>query len=83
MDRYSIAKNKPVPSEYFLEEEQNTRTIRTGEPCGLHRYCLSHRTSPYEGCGRIAGQGELKIYKTNIIIETNYLPNFGHIIPPS
>jgi len=31
-----------------------TTPLRDGQPCG-HPGCLSHRTHPCEGCGRIAG----------------------------
>jgi hypothetical protein len=32
--------------------------ILDGDPCG-HPGCLSHTTHPCEGCGRIAGRGEV------------------------
>jgi len=60
MDRYSIAVNKPDPIWSPLLES-NRRIINTGEPCGLHRNCLSHTHSPCEGCGRIAGQGDIVV----------------------
>lgn len=35
------------------------RELKDGEPCGLHRHCLSHISHPCEGCGRIAGKSEV------------------------
>lgn len=37
------------------------RTIRSGEPCGVHRACLAHQSHPCEGCGRIGGKGEIVV----------------------
>lgn len=36
------------------------KIIKDGEPCS-HRGCLSHRSHPCEGCGRIAGKGEVVV----------------------
>lgn len=33
-----------------------------GQPCN-HKGCLNHITHPCEGCGRIAGQGDVKLPK--------------------
>jgi len=33
-------------------------TYEDGQPC-KHPGCLKHMTHPCEGCGRIAGQGEV------------------------
>jgi hypothetical protein len=38
------------------------RELRDGEPCG-HPGCLSHRTHPCEGCGRVGGMKEGKMDK--------------------
>jgi hypothetical protein len=39
--------------------EQPIEHLKDGEPC-RHPGCLSHRTHPCEGCGRIVGRAELK-----------------------
>ena len=30
---------------------------KDGEPCKEHKACLSHRTHPCEGCGRVGARG--------------------------
>ncbi len=36
-------------------------SLKPGEPCH-HPGCLNHVSHPCEGCGRIAGQGEAKVW---------------------
>lgn len=36
-------------------------SLKPGEPCH-HPGCLNHISHPCEGCGRIAGQGEAKVW---------------------
>ena len=42
-------------TDLLIMELQRTPRYRDGEPCG-HRGCLSHRSHPCEGCGRVRGQ---------------------------
>lgn len=35
--------------------------LKSGEPC-THKGCLNHVSHPCEVCGRVAGQGEARIF---------------------
>jgi len=34
--------------------------FKSGQPCN-HKGCLSHKTHPCEGCGRIEGLGDVRL----------------------
>lgn len=43
-----------------LKNDDDVLILKDGEPC-QHIGCLHHITHPCEGCGRIAGQGEIRL----------------------